>query len=197
MFDSMQRVRELQTVVQDPTQSEYVQALVTIVTTLEHRQLEAVEGLHDALDIDGVDISGTREQREEQLLSLVDAIASGEFETWWFEEVIAEHMENAEDARAYVGLSEEEWAEQRERWADTWRDRGGEEFTEHSDLDLARLHVERKFNVSLREFQREVVEFDRKSAMKTVLAGNFEAVEKGIKAAEAEVRAQREGEADE
>jgi len=188
MFDNIQRMKQLQTVVQDPTSSEYVQALVTVLSTLEHRQLQAVENLHDALDIDGVDVQADREAREEQLLSLVEALASGEFEAWWFEEVIAEHIENAEDARAYAGLSEEEWQEQRETWADLWRDRGGEEFESHSDTDLGRLHIERKFGVSLREFEREVVGFNRKDAMQTGLAGNVEAVEQGIKAASAEAR---------
>lgn len=189
MFNNIQRVRELQQVVQDPTESEYVQALVTVLSTLEYRQLKAVEDLHDALDIEGVDVQADREAREEQLLSLVDAIASGEFETWWFEEVIAEHIENAEDARTYAGIDEDDWQAQRTRWADTWRERGGEEFEQHSDSDLVRLHVERKFGVSLREFEREVVGFEKTDAMRTVLAGNFEAVEQGIKAASSEARA--------
>jgi len=188
MFGSgMERFQQLRQVAQDPTESELVQALVQILVTLEFRQLRAVKGLHDSLDIDGVQINADEEEREQQLLDLVDAIASREFRDWWFSDVVGGKLDNADDAKAYAGLDEGEWEEQKQTWADTWRKRGGESFVEHTDEDLARLHVERKFGVSLREFEREVIEWSRKDAMRTILAGNFEAVEDGINAATATV----------
>lgn len=185
MFDSIEKVRKLQQIAQDPTESEIVQALVSVIVGLEMRQLDAVQDLHDAHGIDGVDVQASESARRDQLLGLVDAIASDNFRGWWFEEVISEHIENPEDAAAYAGLSEEEWEEQIANWAETYRTRGGEDFEQHSDRDIARLHVERTFGVSLREFEREVVGFSRSEAMQTVLAGNFEAVEQGIRAATA------------
>ncbi|WP_436929065.1 hypothetical protein [Halosimplex halobium] len=188
MFGSgMERFQQLRQVAQDPTESELVQALVEILVALEFRQLRAVKGLHDSLDIDGVQINADEEEREQQLLDLVDAIASREFKRWWFTDVVGGKLDNADDAMAYAGLDEGKWEEQKQTWADTWRERGGESFSEHTDEDLARLHVERKFGVSLREFEREVIEWSRKDAMRTILAGNFEAVEDGINAATATV----------
>lgn len=185
MFGNVGRIKQLQQIVQDPTESEIVQALVSVVVSLEMRLLAAVEDLHGAMGVEGFEADVSEEMRREQLLGLVDAIASGDFRSWWFEEVVGEHIENHEDAMAYAGLSEEEWEEQIGTWASTYRSRAEEEFEQHSDRDLARLHVERTFGVSLREFEREVVSFDRSEAMQTVLAGNFEAVEQGVRAAEA------------
>jgi len=188
MFNGMERFQQLRQVAQDPTESELIQALVHILVTLEYRQLQAVEGLHDALEIEGLEITRAKEAREEQLLALVDAIASREFENWWFKDVIGGKLENADDAMAYAGLDSDEWEAQKQTWAVTWRDRGGEEFAEQSDEDLARLHVERKFGVTLAEFEREVVGWSRRDAIRTILAGNFEAVEDGIRAATATVQ---------
>ncbi|WP_459194706.1 hypothetical protein [Halosimplex sp. J119] len=187
--NGMERFQQLRQVAQDPTESELIQALVHILVTLEYRQLRAVEELHDALDIDGVDIQGAQEEREDQLLDLVDAIASREFKDWWFTEVAGDRLDDVDDAMGYAGLGvdSEDWEEQKQTWASVWRDRAGDEFEDKTDEDLARLHVERKFGVSLREFEREVVGWTRKEAMRTILAGNFEAVEDGIQAATATV----------
>ncbi|WP_439028426.1 hypothetical protein [Haloarchaeobius sp. DT45] len=189
MFDNAKRLRRLQKVAQDPTESEHIQALVTVVTEIEDRQISAVEELHDSLGMEGLERTTTREDREDQLLSLVDAMAKGEFEDWWFGEVIADHLNNPEDAQSYAGLSEEEWDTQKERWASTYRDRAPEEFERCSDEEIAGLHVERKWGISLSEFEREVVNFSRAEAMETVLAGNLQAVEAGVQHATNAVKA--------
>lgn len=200
MFD-MNKLQQLRTVAQNPAESEYLQALITILVELEHRQLEAVEELHESMEVDGIDNQSDRETRKAQLLDLADAVANGEFQEWWFDRIIGGHIENPDDARPYAGLSEDEWEEQIERWAESWRSRAPEEFREDSDRDIARLHVERKFGVSLDAFEREVVNWERKDALRTVLAGNFEAVEQGIQAAtaaaEADTDAEDGGETDE
>lgn len=191
MLDNVKQLQKLQGIVRDPTSSDQVQALTTVIATLEHRQLAAVEDLHDGLGLDGLEVGRSVEERQQQLLALVDALASGRFEAWWFEEVVAEHIENHEDARPYAGLSPEEWADQQAAWAETYRERAGDRFEDASTEELARMHVERKFGVSLGEFEREVVEYDRRRTLQTVLAGNFEAVEQGIRTATATVESDR------
>lgn len=185
MLGSIEKVRKLQQIAQDPTESEIVQALVSVIVGLEVRQLDAVHDLHEAHGIDDVDVRVSEDARREQLLGLVDAIASGSFREWWFEEVVGEHIENAEDAMVYADLSDEEWEQQIGTWASTYRDRASDEFADSTDREIARLHVERTFGVSIGEFEREVVDFDRSVAMETVLAGNFTAVVQGMRAAEA------------
>lgn len=191
MFD-VNRIKQLRTVAKNPAESDYVQALVTILVELEHRQLEAVEDLHDALDVDTLDVDSTREKRKDTLLEVADAAASGEFSDFWFEEVIAEHVTDAEEARPYAGLSDEEWSEQIETWADSYRSRAPDEFAGDSDREIARQHVSRKFGVSLNEFEREVVDYEMRDALQTLLAGNFTAVEQGIETATAEIEAGEE-----
>jgi hypothetical protein len=188
MFN-VNRLKELRKVAQNPKESEYLQALVTILVELEHQQLEAVEDLHDALEIDGVQNNSDRETRREQLLDLADHATSGEFEDWWFAEVVGEHIENPEDARPYAALGDDAWQEQIETWADSYRERAEDELQEKSNEEIARMHVERTFGVSLEEFKRNVVDYSRKEALQTILAGNFEAVEAGIKSATATIEA--------
>lgn len=183
----MKRIQRLRQVAQDPTNSEMVQALVTILVELEDRQLNAVDDLHQALDIDGLDRQKGPDERRDQLLDFIDAIASGDFERWWFEDVVGQHLDNPEDARSYAGLSDEEWQSQIERWADAYRSKAPEEFADDPDRVVAAQHVGRKFGVGIDEFEREVVQFSRQEAMQTLLAGNFQAVESGIQAATATI----------
>lgn len=188
MFDSIEKARQLRQVVQDPTESELVGAITEIISVIEHRQLSAVEDLHETLGTDGVEVESDQEERKQQLLDLVGALSNGEFTKWWFEEVGAEHLRNPEDAVAYAGLSEEEWQNQISRWAEQYRQADVEGVDKCTDREVASLHVGSQFGCSLPEFEREVVGYDRQEAMRTVLAGNFEAVESGIRAADAALK---------
>lgn len=177
--EQMQQMMEL---ANNPAESPQVEALVTIIAELEYRQLEAVENLHSALDVDGLEVTGDREQRQEQLKELIEAIASGDVTEHWFANVASEHIENPEKATAYADLSEDEWEDQIEQWADAYRSRipDAEDMT---DRELAAEHIYRTFGVGIDEFEREVVSFSEGEALQTLLARNFEAVEEGIQTA--------------
>lgn len=160
------------------TESEEIKALVAIIAEIEHRQLAAVEELHEALDVDGLQVTKDRDQRREQLLDVVDAAApGGSLLDLWFEQVAPEHIDAPEDAKSYAGLSSEEWQQQQTNWAAAYRDRIE---GDHTDEELAEQHVQRKFGVSLDEFEREVIGYSDADALRTLLGGNFEAVEQGI-----------------
>jgi hypothetical protein len=199
MFGQIQKqkklIREVQQLAEDPAEHETAQALVDIIVELEYAQLEAVEDLHDALDVDALDVQKSREERREQLLAVIDAVAPGgrDLETMWFEEVASEHVENPERAQSYAGLSEDEWEQQIESWADNWRDHL-DRSDAMTDRELAAVHVDRRFGVSIEEFEANVVEYDRGEALETLLASNFEAVEHGIKTATEEASAQNQTE---
>lgn len=190
MIDSIRKAKQLRQVAQEPGESELVQALTHIIATIEHRQLEAVEDLHDELDVDALEVHGDQEDREDQLLELVGAVADGRFQEWWFEEIGDGNLKNPDQARSYAGLDDEAWEKQIEAWGEVWREQVGDEMANYSDRDFAEVHVERKFGCSIEEFEREVVGWDRQTAMRKILAGNFEAVEDGIRTAEAAVRDQ-------
>ena len=193
MFEGIKQQKEvidqLQQLKDDPTEHPAAQALVDIIVELEYSQLEAVEELHAALDVDALDVQKDRDDRREQLLTVIDAVSPGgrDLETMWFEDVASEHVENPERAQSYAGLSEEEWTEQIGKWADVWRGHldGAAAMT---DRELAAVHVERRFGVDLEEFEANVVEYSRGEALETLLASNFEAVEHGIRTATSEVQ---------
>jgi len=195
MFEQVKQqteaIQELKQLKDDPKEHPAAQALVDIIVELEYAQLGAVEDLQDALDIEALDVQKDRDDRREQLLAVIDAMAPGgrDLETMWFEEVASEHVENPERAQSYANLSADEWDRQIGKWADTWRDHldGADAM---SDRELAAVHVERRFGVSMDEFEANVVEYDRGEALETLLASNFEAVEHGIKTATEEVQAQ-------
>ena len=180
-------MKQLATIANNPSKSQRVQAIVKIIAGLEHRQLSAVEELHDALEIEGLSVGKSREEREEQLLGLVDAFADGDLVGFWFEDVAGEHLENADRAKAYAGMSDEEWQTQIENWAANYRREGVSE--DLSDREIATEHVYRTFGVSLDVFEREVIGFTPGDALETLLAANFQAVEQGINAATEEVKA--------
>lgn len=183
--ETVERVMQL---ANNPAESEQVQAIVTIVAELEYRQLEAVEDLHDALDVDGLEVNGDREARREQLKALVEAIANQNITDYWFEEVASEHIENAEKATAYAGIEEDEWESQIGQWSRAYRRRlPDREHEGMTDRDLAAEHIFNKFGVGIEEFEREVVQFSEGDALRNALARNFEAVEAGIDAATNEV----------
>jgi len=181
-----QKMKQVAEMARNPGESEQVRALVSIIATLEHRQIEQVEQLHEAVGIDGIERTKSQEDREDQLIELIEALASGDLKSWWFEQVAADQLENPEDAKAYADLDADEWEEQKERWADGYRSKTSMA-EDYSDEDLARLHVENTFGVSLDEFEREVVEWSGGEALESVLASNFKSVEKGIETATAEL----------
>lgn len=182
-----QQFREVVSMAKNPRESEQVQALCTIIAELEHRQIEQVEQLHEAVGIEGIERTKSKADREDQLLGLVEALASGDLKGFWFREVASDHLDNPEDAKAYAGLDEGEWQDQIEQWASTYREKAPERAEQFSDRDLARSHVKNTFGVSLDEFEREVVEWSGGETLEQMLASNFQAVERGIETATAEL----------
>jgi len=184
---SLDQLREMQQMLRNPGESEQVQAFAAIIAGLEHQQLQAVEDLHDALGIDGIERTADVEARQQQLLELADAMANSDLTRWWFEDGPAStHLDHPEDAMDYVGLSDEDWQDRIAGWAAAYRDRS-EEFEEMSDREIAEQHVRSQFGVPLDVFEREVVAFDRGTALQTIIATNFEAVTEGVQAATAAI----------
>ena len=188
------KLNEMRKVAKNPTESQYVQALVTIIVELEHAQLDAVMDLHDAQGIDGIEVTSTREDRREALLGLASAVADGDLKRYWFENVVAEHVEDVEDVLPYAGLGTDEWETKIEDWAGMYRREAPEAFADDNDREIAAQHVRDRFGVSLDAFEREVINYSRKDALQTSLASNFQSVETGIRAAEATARKRETGE---
>jgi hypothetical protein len=176
------KMRELQTMAQNPHESEMAQAFASIVANVEHDLLDAVEDLHDALDVDEpLRVDGTRDERVERLLDLAEAAGNGDLEGYWFREVA--DLEQPDEAAEFAGLTGEAWTEQIEEWAAMYRDLRPEKFEEMDDREIAAWHVDGEHGVPLEEFEREVVGYSRKRALKGALAGNLTAGIQGVRRA--------------
>jgi hypothetical protein len=177
----MNRIQEAMSLARNPRESEKAQALANIVATLENDQLDATEELYRSIGIEtDVDRPGVDDRREE-LLGAVEAMTNGDLRAWFFssEGPAARWLDQPEDAAAYADLEPEEWRDQIERWADTYRSQGvGDDL---SDGDVAARHVERKFGVDIDTFEQQVVEWSPGAALEHVVARRFVAVEQNIR----------------
>jgi len=182
------KLRQLQQMAQNPHDSEMAHALASIVAGYEHDLLTAVEDLHDALDVDNpVQVDADPDERVEHLLDLAEAAGNGDLEGYWFREVA--DLDNPEDAAEYAGLTGEAWTDQIEAWAAMYREKS-DEFEEWTDREIAAFHIEGEHGVPLDEFEREVVGYSRRTALKGALAGNISV---GIDAVRRATEAVRDG----
>ena len=153
-------------------------AIATIIAGLENEQALAVARCMKAAEMDG-QVKYDVDARREELLDIAKAISEQDFERYWFEERV-DSLEKPERAREYVGLEGEEWREQMERWYESYRKMGAVEqpvdAVDRAEIGhIAAMHVETSFGVSLREFVAGVVSWDRREALKRLLAGNIQA----------------------
>jgi hypothetical protein len=176
------KIRQLQQMAQNPRESEMARSFASILARYEHDLLDSVANLHRALELDEpLTVDQTPDERVEKLLDVAEAAAGGDFETFWFGEVAG--FENPEEVADFVGFSEEEWRDQIDTWADRYRSKAPEEFEEDSDREIAAWHVEGEFGVPLEEFEREVVGYSRRDALKSALGGNIAAGIAGVQRA--------------
>lgn len=185
----MDKIRQLQQMAQDPQNSEVAQSVASILAHYEHDLLGAVEDLHRALGMeDPLTVDQTPEDRVEKLLKLAEVAAGGEFETYWFGDVAG--FENPETVASFAGLSEDEWADQMDNWAADYRQKAPEEFADQSDREVVAWHVEETYGVPLAEWEREVVGYSRRGALRAALGGNIAAGIDGVRRATQHARSE-------
>jgi len=188
------KMRQMQTVVQNPRESDLARAGAKLVAGIEHDLLDAVADLHQALDVDDpVTVDTEPEGRVERLLDLAEAASDGELERYWFEE--AGPYDDLAAVEEFVGLGDDAWEAQAEEWAEMYREKAPDVADGRSDRDLADYHVKGEFGVSLDEFEREVIGYSRRKALKDALVGNVLAGVQGIRRATDHARRQRGDEA--
>lgn len=175
-------MRQLQQMAQDPKNSEMARSYASILARYEHDLLDSVANLHRALELDDpLTVDQTPEERVEKLLDVAEAAAGGDFETFWFGEVAG--FENPGEVADFAGFGEEEWQDQIDTWEARYRRKAPEEFADQSAREIAAWHVEGEFGVPLAEFEREVVGYRRRDALKSALGGNIAAGIAGVQRA--------------
>lgn len=188
----LNRMRQFKAMAQNPKDSDLARALAQVVAGVEHDLLDAVADLHDAQGLDDpVTVEGTAEERVDALLDLADAASDGDFQRYWFEE--AADYDDYEAVEEFVGIGVDAWQAQIAEWAEMYREKAPAVADGRSDRDLAEYHVEGEFGVPLAEFEREVVEFSKRRALKQALAGNLLAGVEGVKRSADHARGATEG----
>lgn len=192
MFDQLQETVTQQTGAQMFDQFRpQMQALSQVVAERERAQLALAQRLADASDADvSVDELPDVEERAGQLETMAERASQADLVGWYFEEFAPDYLDNPARAAAYAGYSDDEWANQKEAWAENYR-ATSPEAKAFSDEDLAATHVENTFGVPLEEFEANVVDFRPAEAIQDVLTTNLRTVEAVMEA----VAADMEGEA--
>jgi len=177
------KMRQMQQVAQNPKDSDLAKAGAKLVAGIEHDLLDAVADLHGALDVDDpLTVDTSPEERVDRLLELADAASDGELERYWFEE--AGQFEDVDAIEEWIGVGSDTWGEQVEKWAEMYRESVPDLVAEWSDREIAQYHVAGEFGgASLEEFEREVVGYSRRKALKGALAGNVLAGVQGVRRA--------------
>jgi hypothetical protein len=157
-----------------PSETPVAQALANVIANIEARQMAAVTRLAEAADVDEAAVGHLDAgAREEQLLDLADALADDRLEDWWLDEVAADHLDDPEKAANYLGMDRDEWADQIATWGENYRQAAPDHVEGMTDGQIADLHVRETFDVPLREFAKEVVDWSRGEAVEDVLAGHL------------------------
>jgi hypothetical protein len=168
--------------VRNPKESEKVRTLVGTLAKIEEAQRRELIALHEALGLDELGDVVEHDHRVDELCDFIQAYTTGDLRAFWLE-YYAPEMERVEDAKAYLGLSDEEWEDQISRWAESYR--ANADLDEFTDRDLAREHVMSRFGVSLGEFERMVVNWSPEETMEEAIAGPLQQNEDAIATAAA------------
>lgn len=161
--------------------------LANIIAGLESELLTEVKALQDALDVEHIEEIPEAEDRKNDLEALAKAQLSGGLESYYRDRVLNDRVDNPERAAGYLDMDDDEWQEQIEQWANSYRS-GENSFEGVSDREIAAHHVEAIFAVSLPEFEQNVVNWQPGDLMSQVLAGNFRAAREGIRHCREEVQ---------
>lgn len=175
----MQKMQQIQNLVQNPQESKQLRALTGAFAELEREQRAELRGLLVALgDPEAAENLPELPDHDTRVSQMCETLASrvrSDLSPW---EIHAKHyLEvpglNAEAAEPYAGLEADEWTAAREKWVAAYRQKGLEE-AEYSDEELLEHYTRDTFGVSLETFEEEVVAFDPARLYERVMAGEFQ-----------------------
>ena len=187
MMDKIKQIREAKTEIENPHESERMQALAEILAEIQTSQRAAVMDQRDAAGIDPDDDRERldRAARVSEILDLVDGYGPGgrPLSEVWLVQCAPDDIDTTEPSITahYAEMSEAEWEAQIERWAETIRETQSGEI-DATDRELADHHISKKWGVSIDRFESVVVDFDPATALEDLLAGPSKETEQAIKA---------------
>ena len=150
--------------------------LTSVLARAEHELLTTAKRMEEAHGTETLGDLPTVEERQAALKRLIEALVTDSVDKVWIEQVAPALLDDPEKAESYLGMTDNEWTEQIENWAEFYRGKGAE----GSDRALAEHHVERTFGVDLETFEDRVVNWERGEEAERIFAGNFRAVRRSM-----------------
>lgn len=162
----------------DPANSESVGALAVAFAGMERDLHGAIQAHYEALGIDPPDDGPPIEARVDQLRTLVAHHIEGDLWGYFLEEEAPEGLTNPDDARAFAGLDDEEWATRIEALAEAAPD-------DHdgSVRERAGVVVESQFGVDIGTFEDRIVGWRPERTLRRALRGPIDADIERLRAA--------------
>jgi hypothetical protein len=154
----------------DPGDSDAVRAVATAFAGIERDLHEAVAEHYETLGIEPPEEPPPIDTRVEQLHRLVSHHVSGDLWTYFLTEQAPEKLKNADSARTFAGMGDEEWLASLERLAAAAPD-------DHDGTtrELAGTVVERRFGLDLETFESQIVEWSPERTLRRALRGRVDA----------------------
>lgn len=185
MIGQIQQLKQAKSELENPHDSERIGALAEVLAEIERAQRAAVIDQRVALGIDPDDTGRIDpDERRDELIDLVDAYTPGgpSLAKIWLKRSPPEKLDadDPTDLAHYAEMDPDEWEAQIQSWAETYRTQANGTLTE-SDRELADHHVRGQWGLSLDEFEATIVEFDRRRALRDLLAGPSEGTEEAIR----------------
>lgn len=162
-----------------PSEIPHVLVGTNIAAGIEHEQAQALNQALQAAGMQDEMLHHDPQARQQMLLDVADAISNQNFTGWWWENLAPRFLDDVDQARQLAGLDGEEWRERIRAWHAEAHGRGLVEtpLSDAGPADLAETAAnvaENRFGVPLSVLVSRVVNWDRGSETRRLLAGNID-----------------------
>lgn len=152
--------------------------IAEIMASIEDEQAKALKQALRHSDLD-ITISNDREQREKELLDVMEAIIGDSLPRYWFTELVGLDAEEFEQIEPYIGLGSESWAQQKRDWYERYHSAGVldvpvSEASQDAIDSVSETFISQQMPVSPSVFTSDVIGWHRGRAIQTLLAGPIE-----------------------
>ncbi|MHB9287351.1 hypothetical protein ACKVMT_09975 [Halobacteriales archaeon Cl-PHB] len=180
MMDKMQQIREVRNQLQNPREAESIRRWAVMLAEQERNVREAVRALYETVDDPPREPPGPVdvEARADALCDMVGVQTPGEptIEQVWLRHCAPEAVVEPEAAEQYVGMDREAWRDQRETWAEMYRDAG----VDGTRDELADAHLQELYGIGLDAFEAAIIDWDQTQAMRDLLTAETDATEAAL-----------------
>ena len=157
-------------------ESDAAERLIEQHVEIERQQLAAAYRLADAADVDRPEGLPDPDSRQAALQSLFGAVVSGDFSTWYAEELtdaIVETDRSLPSEWVGAGPESELWQGQIDDWADRIREQTGMGDDDATDRELASVAASELYGIDVDVLEAEVVGIDRQEEISRLVVGNI------------------------